>query len=81
MHNVSSAEVPLFAPIACEIVERLVSPGKVIQAGATQCFTISNPEFPFSRCNPPETARLWVQSGKFMGPVTKKKNPDLGGKK
>jgi cobalt-zinc-cadmium efflux system membrane fusion protein len=25
-----------------EIVERLVSPGQVLQAGATQCFTISN---------------------------------------
>ena len=37
-----SAEIPLLAPIAGEIVERLVGPGQVIQAGATQCFTISN---------------------------------------
>ena len=35
-------EVPVFAPIAGEAVERLVSPGQVIQAGATQVFTISN---------------------------------------
>ncbi|HLY61270.1 MAG TPA: efflux RND transporter periplasmic adaptor subunit [Terriglobia bacterium] len=37
-----SAEIPVLAPIAGEIVERLVGPGQVIQAGATQCFTISN---------------------------------------
>jgi len=66
---VSAAEVPLLAPVAGEIVEWLVSPGQVAQAGASQCFTISNPEFPFSRRNP-ETARLWVQNGKFMSPVT-----------
>lgn len=38
----SSAEIPVFAPIAGEVVERLVAPGQVIQAGATQAFTISN---------------------------------------
>ena len=37
-------EVPVLAPIAGEAVERLVSPGQVIQAGATQVFTISNME-------------------------------------
>jgi cobalt-zinc-cadmium efflux system membrane fusion protein len=35
-------DVPVLAPIAGEAVERLVSPGQVIQAGATQVFTISN---------------------------------------
>jgi len=35
-------EVPVLAPIAGEAVERLVSPGQVIQAGTTQVFTISN---------------------------------------
>jgi cobalt-zinc-cadmium efflux system membrane fusion protein len=37
-----SAEVPVLAPIGGEIVERLVSPGQVIQSGQTQCFTISD---------------------------------------
>jgi cobalt-zinc-cadmium efflux system membrane fusion protein len=32
----------VLAPIAGEAVERLASPGQVIQAGATQVFTISN---------------------------------------
>jgi cobalt-zinc-cadmium efflux system membrane fusion protein len=41
-------EVPVLAPIAGEAVERLVSPGQVIQAGSTQVFTISN------------TATVWV---------------------
>lgn len=41
-------QVPLRAPVAGEIVERLVGPGQLLQAGATQCFTISN------------TATVWV---------------------
>jgi cobalt-zinc-cadmium efflux system membrane fusion protein len=36
------SEIPVLAPIAGEAVERLVSPGQVIQGGATQVFTISN---------------------------------------
>lgn len=38
----ASAEVPLLAPLAGEVVERLCAPGQLIQAGTTQCFTISN---------------------------------------
>jgi cobalt-zinc-cadmium efflux system membrane fusion protein len=38
----ASPEIPVLAPIAGEVVERLVGPGQVVQAGATQCFTISN---------------------------------------
>lgn len=37
-----SPELPVLAPIAGEVVDRLVAPGQVIQAGATQAFTISN---------------------------------------
>ena len=37
-----SPEVPLLAPLGGEVVERLVSPGQVVQAGNTQCFTISD---------------------------------------
>jgi membrane fusion protein, heavy metal efflux system len=40
--SVPSAEVPLLAPLAGEIVERLVSPGQLLQSGATQCFTLSD---------------------------------------
>jgi membrane fusion protein, heavy metal efflux system len=37
-----TAAIPLRAPIAGEVVERLVAPGQLLQAGATQCFTISD---------------------------------------
>jgi len=35
-------EVPVFAPITGEVVDRQAAPGQVVQAGATQIFTISN---------------------------------------
>ncbi len=38
----STAQIPVPAPVAGEIVERLVGPGQLLQTGATQCFTISN---------------------------------------
>lgn len=38
----SGAEIRLPAPISGEVVERLVSPGQVLQAGTTQAFTISD---------------------------------------
>ncbi len=42
IENPTSPEVPVIAPITGETVERLCAPGQVIQAGTTQCFTISN---------------------------------------
>ena len=38
----ASSKIPVLAPIAGEVVERMVQPGQVIQAGSTQVFTISN---------------------------------------
>ena len=38
----SSPEVPVPRSDSGEMVEQLISPGQVIQAGATQCFTISD---------------------------------------
>lgn len=38
----STSEIPVLAPIGGEVVERLVSPGQVVQAGQTQAFTISD---------------------------------------
>jgi cobalt-zinc-cadmium efflux system membrane fusion protein len=43
-----SLQIPLRAPAAGEIVERLVGPGQLLQAGTTQCFTIS------------DTSTVWV---------------------
>ena len=42
LKNPPSPQVPLLAPVAGEITDRLVGPGQLLQAGATQCFTISD---------------------------------------
>lgn len=38
----TTSQIPIIAPVAGEIVERLVGPGQLLVSGATQCFTISN---------------------------------------
>ena len=38
----TTLQVPLPAPVSGEVVERLVGPGQLLQAGATQVFTISD---------------------------------------
>ncbi|MGB8472527.1 MAG: efflux RND transporter periplasmic adaptor subunit [Candidatus Acidiferrum sp.] len=38
----TTAQIPVLAPVAGVIVERLVGPGQLLQAGATQVFTISD---------------------------------------
>ncbi len=51
----SSALVPVLAPISGEVVERLVSPGQVVQAGQTQAFTIS------------DLSTVWVLANVYQG--------------
>jgi len=51
----SSAEIPVIAPISGEVVERLVSPGQVMQAGQTQAFTIS------------DMSTVWVLANVYQG--------------
>jgi len=50
----ASLEAPMTAPIAGEVVERLCAPGQVVQAGTTQCFTISN------------TSTVWVLANVYQ---------------
>jgi len=50
----STAEIPVPAPVAGEVVERLVGPGQLLLGGATQCFTISN------------TSTVWVLVNVFQ---------------
>jgi cobalt-zinc-cadmium efflux system membrane fusion protein len=38
----ASPDIPVLAPISGEVVDRMVAPGQLLQAGSTQCFTISN---------------------------------------
>ncbi len=51
----SSAMIPVLAPIEGEVVERLVSPGQVVQAGQTQAFTIS------------DLGTVWVLANVYQG--------------
>lgn len=38
----AAPELPLLAPISGEVVDQQAAPGQLLQAGQTQCFTISN---------------------------------------
>ena len=58
-----SPEVPLMAPISGEAVERLCAPGQVIQAGSTQCFTISNMKTVWVLVNVYENQLAYVHVG------------------
>jgi cobalt-zinc-cadmium efflux system membrane fusion protein len=53
----SSAQVPVLAPIGGQVVERLVSPGQVVQAGQTQAFTIS------------DLSTVWVLANVYQGDI------------
>jgi cobalt-zinc-cadmium efflux system membrane fusion protein len=59
----SSALIPVLAPIAGEVVERLVSPGQVVQAGQTQAFTISDLSTVWVLANVYQTDLAAVRSG------------------
>ena len=54
----SSAQIPVLAPISGEVVERLVSPGQVVQAGQTQAFTIS------------DLSTVWVLANVYQADLT-----------
>jgi cobalt-zinc-cadmium efflux system membrane fusion protein len=62
-----SPELPVLAPIGGEVVERLVAPGQVIQAGTTQTFTISNMSTVWVLANVYQQDLLYVRVG---DPVT-----------
>lgn len=51
----SSAQIPVLAPIGGEVVDRMVSPGQVVQAGQTQAFTIS------------DLSTVWILANVYQG--------------
>jgi cobalt-zinc-cadmium efflux system membrane fusion protein len=59
----SSSQIPVLAPIAGEVVERLVSPGQVVQAGQTQAFTISDLSTVWILANVYQADLQYVRSG------------------
>jgi len=50
-----SAEIPVLAPISGQLVDQLVSAGQLLQAGTTQCFTVS------------DTSTVWVLANVYEG--------------
>jgi cobalt-zinc-cadmium efflux system membrane fusion protein len=59
----SSAQIPVLAPISGEVVDRLVSPGQVVQAGQTQAFTISDLSTVWVLANVYQADLAYVHSG------------------
>jgi len=53
----TTSQIPVLAPVRGEIVERLVGPGQLLQAGATQVFTIS------------DMSTVWVLVNVYQGEV------------
>jgi cobalt-zinc-cadmium efflux system membrane fusion protein len=53
----TTSQIPVLAPVGGEIVERLVGPGQLLQAGATQVFTIS------------DITTVWVLVNVYQGEV------------
>ncbi len=60
----SSALIPVLAPISGEVVERLVSPGQIVQAGQTQAFTIS------------DLSTVWVLANVYQGDLSAVRSGD-----
>jgi cobalt-zinc-cadmium efflux system membrane fusion protein len=58
-----SAEIPVIAPIGGEVVERLVAPGQVMQAGQTQAFTISDMSTVWVLANVYQADLAYVKTG------------------
>jgi cobalt-zinc-cadmium efflux system membrane fusion protein len=53
----TTSQVPILAPVGGEVVERLVGPGQLLQAGTTQVFTIS------------DMGTVWVLVNVYQGEV------------
>jgi len=66
----SSAQIPVLAPISGEVVERLVSPGQVIQAGQTQAFTISDMSTVWVLANVYQADLAYVHNGDNVSVTT-----------
>jgi cobalt-zinc-cadmium efflux system membrane fusion protein len=54
----ASSKIPVLAPVSGQVVERMVQPGQVIQAGATQVFTIS------------DMSTVWVQVNVYQNDLS-----------
>ncbi|HEV2182099.1 MAG TPA: efflux RND transporter periplasmic adaptor subunit [Candidatus Acidoferrales bacterium] len=65
-----TAQIPVRAPISGEVVDRLCSPGQLIQAGATQCFTISDMSTVWVLVNVYQNQLSYVHNGEAVSVQT-----------
>lgn len=65
-----AAEIPVLAPIAGEVVDRECSPGQLLQAGATQCFTISDMSTVWVLVNVYQNQLSYIHSGDAVSVTT-----------
>lgn len=66
----ASPLIPVLAPISGEVVERTVAPGQVVQAGATQCFTISNMTTVWVLANVYQSDLAYIRQGQAVAVET-----------
>jgi cobalt-zinc-cadmium efflux system membrane fusion protein len=59
----ATSEIPVLAPVSGQVVERLVGPGQLLQAGGTQCFTISDMSTVWVLVNVYQNDLAYVHSG------------------
>lgn len=64
------AEIPLLAPITGEVVDRECSPGQLLQAGTTQCFTISDMSTVWVLVNVYQNQLSYIHSGDSVSVTT-----------
>jgi cobalt-zinc-cadmium efflux system membrane fusion protein len=66
----TTSQVPVLAPVSGEVVERLVGPGQLLQAGATQVFTISDMSTVWVLLNVYQGEVAYVHPGDIVGITT-----------
>jgi cobalt-zinc-cadmium efflux system membrane fusion protein len=76
MEQSASLEAPLLAPISGEVVERLCPAGQLVQAGTTQCFTISDMNTVWVLVNVYENDLAYVRVGDPVS-ITSDSYPDV----
>ena len=72
----TTAQIPVLAPVAGEIVDRLVGPGQLLLVGATQVFTISDVSTVWVLVNIYQGEMAYVHEGDAVE-VTTESYPDV----
>ena len=72
----TTSQIPVIAPVAGEVVERLVGPGQLLQGGATQVFTISDMSSVWVLVNVYQNDLAYVHPGDSVD-ITTESYPDI----